>query len=214
VGLAIATAIGALSKLQPALLGAWMVLTGRWRALALTVVVGLAALVATALLVPGSVGDFLTVVRTLQGNAIALPANFAPASVALRAGLSEPAAQAFGLVHTVTVLLLVAVAARRATADASLLVAAVASQVVAPVMWDHYAAIVFLPIAWLLARGHTWAIVVGVLFNAMFVTIVPASIYVFVLDGTMVALVVLGRVRASAGAVAADPLPALEPSSR
>ena len=40
---------------------------------------------------------------------------------------------------------------RLATAEASYLVAVVASQLLSPVLWDHYALLLLLPVAWLLA---------------------------------------------------------------
>ena len=140
-------------------------------------------------------------VRTISGNAVAVPANFAPASIALRYGAPVDLAQAFGFVHTVAVLVLVVIAARRATPDASLLLAAVASQIVSPVMWDHYAMVLFLPLAWLLAKGQRWVIIVGAAFNAMFILLIPPVFYVVAIDLTMVALLWVGRRR---DAVTAD----------
>ncbi len=102
-----------------------------------------------------------------------MSANFAPASIAYFAGASPAAAQAVGAVHTVAVLLVVVVASRRCTSDASLLVTAVASQVVSPVMWDPHAVVLFLPIAWLLARRQWWALLIGVGLNAMLILVIP-----------------------------------------
>lgn len=196
--LGVIAAAGTLAKLQPALLFVWMLLTGRRRAL----VAGLAVL---GLVVGGMVLldaqawiDFATVVRMLSGSAIEVPANMAPASVAFHLGVPEGSARVLGAVHTVLVLGLVVLAAWRIPSDGSLLVAAVASQVVAPVLWDHYAAVVFLPVAWLLVQRQWWALVVAVAFNAMFVLVVPPELTVVLLDATMVGVVLVGW-RAGAG---------------
>ena len=73
-----------------------------------------------------------------------------------------------------------------------MLVAAVASQIVAPVMWDHYAMVLFLPMAWLLERRQFWALVVGVAFNATFILWVPPIAYVVFMDVMMVAVAYVG----------------------
>ena len=190
--LGVTVAAGSLAKLQPALLLGWMALTGRRRA----ALVGMAVI---ALTVGGSLlldaqawFDFATVIRTLSGSAVDVPANVAPASVALHLGLSADSARAVGAAHTLVILGLVALAAWRIPADGSVLVAAVASQVVAPVMWDHYAAVVFLPVAWLLARRQWWALAVGAAFNAMLVLVMPSALTVVLLDITMPGMVLVG----------------------
>ena len=208
VRLAGAATLGALSKLQPALLVVWMALTGRWRAAAYSLAAMGAVVLVWFVLSPTTWLDFLSTVRTLQANALEVGANFAPASVALRLGVPREIAQVVGVAHTVAVLILVVLAARQSTAGASLLVAAVASQIVAPVMWDHYAAVVFMPIAWLLARGHRLALMPAVLLNAMFVLLVPPIGYVLILDTVMVAVWLLGRSEAQEQASASISAPA------
>ena len=37
-------------------------------------------------------------------------------------------------------------------------IAVVASQLLSPILWDHYALILLLPVAWLIERGWTWAV--------------------------------------------------------
>ena len=108
-------------------------------------------------------------------------------------GPESEAAQALGAVHTVAVLLIVLVASRRCTSDASLLITAVASQVVSPVMWDHYAVVLFLPIAWLLARRQWWALVIGIGLNAMLILVIPPAFYIAAMDVVMLALLWVGR---------------------
>ena len=50
-------------------------------------------------------------------------------------------------------LAVVVVAARVLTAEASFMVAVVASQLISPILWDHYAIVLLLPVAWLMSRG-------------------------------------------------------------
>lgn len=195
--LALSVGIGALVKLQPALLLLWMALTGRWRAMLMTIGIGAVVLTAGFLLDGRSWLDFFTVTRTLSGSALAVPANFAPASIAYFAGASEGLAQAIGVAHTLGVLILVVIASRRADGDASLLVTAVASQIVSPVMWDHYIVVLFLPIAWLLARRQYWVLAIGVALNAMFVLLVPPILYVVAMDAVMVAVTWVGWTRSA-----------------
>ena len=38
------------------------------------------------------------------------------------------------------------------------MVTIVASQLLTPLLWDHYAVILLLPVAWLLERGRSWAV--------------------------------------------------------
>jgi hypothetical protein len=186
-------AVGALAKLQPALLLPWMVLSGRWRAYIVSAAIGGAVVLLGFLLDARSWLDFFTTVRTLSGTALEVPANVAPASLALRLLDLPPAtAQLVGVIHTVAVLGLVAISARRSAGDASLLVAAVASQLVAPVVWDHYALIVFLPMAWLLHRQHYWAALLGIALNAMLILWIPSIAFVAVMDVLMVAVAVVG----------------------
>ena len=40
------------------------------------------------------------------------------------------------------------------------MVAVVATQLVSPLLWDHYAVVLLLPTAWLLARGAWWALAI------------------------------------------------------
>jgi len=61
---------------------------------------------------------------------------------------------------------------------ASLLVAIVASQLLSPVLWDHYAMLLLLPVAWLLERRQWWAVLIPLVTSAvtLFVSL-PAVIY-------------------------------------
>jgi len=93
----------------------------------------------------------------------------------------------------VILLAVVVAAARWLPGDASILVAATASQMVSPVMWDHYALVVFLPLAWLLARRQWWALIVGVGLNATFVLLVSPMLYAVAMDVVIAGVCVVAR---------------------
>ena len=70
------------------------------------------------------------------------------------------------LVHYANLVLVAAVmvfVTLRGSAVASYLAVVIASQFLSPVLWDHYALVLLLPVAWLLARGRWWAAVIPLL---------------------------------------------------
>jgi len=187
--IAAATAIGAFAKVLPALLGVWMLLTGRWRAAAITVGMALAVAVPWLLLQPGVWRDYLAVERTIAATVVSAPANLSPASILYFAGLPLATAELLGTVHALVVLALVVLVARRGSPAASLIVAAIASQVIAPVLWDHYAVVLFLAVAWLGARRQWWILVPAVAMNATFVAWFPPLLWVGSLDLAIVGVI-------------------------
>jgi len=62
--------------------------------------------------------------------------------------------------------------------EASYLVTVVSSQLLSPILWDHYAMLLLLPVAWLLARRQWWAVLIPLLTSvvALFVGM-PAVLY-------------------------------------
>lgn len=203
--LAAVTVAGGFAKVMPGLLVVWMLLTRRRRAAALSV--SLAAAVGVTWLVaqPGLWLDFLAVERAIADLVLRAPANVAPASLAYFGGLPEDAARLVGILHTGLVLLLAATAALRRSGDASLIVAAIASQAVAPVLWDHYAIVVLLAVAWLLARRQWWALVLGLAMNWMLILWFQPWQWTLLMDLAMVAVVAVDWREARRGL----PLPAL-----
>lgn len=189
VRLAASTAVGAFAKVLPALLGVWMLLTRRYRAAAYAM--GLAAVVSIPwmLIWPGHWIDWLAVERVVTSTVTPVSANFALPSLLFYRGLPLEAAQAVGLAHSLAVLALMALWARRGSADASLIVAAVASQVIAPVLWDHYATVYFLPLAWLIARRQYWALIPALAMNATFIGSFPVWLWLATLDLAMAGVV-------------------------
>lgn len=156
LGLSIAG--GALIKVQPVVHVAWAVLTGRVRAATIAVAAGLvAALLATAVLGIGVWAEYVALLQRVGSSPITTPHNFTPGAIAYQQGLPEATASVVQLTVMALTLVVAVVAAIRAAPAASFVAFAVASQLWSPVLWDHYAMLLALPVAYLLSRGHWWA---------------------------------------------------------
>src|ERR1035437_6553756 len=159
----VVTAVGALVKLQPALLGVWAVFTGRWRAVAVAVGVGVAAAAATTLVTgPGAWVTYMDLVRGIGGE-FSTAHNFAPGAVAHLAGASDGAMAAVQIASAAAAALALIAALRWASPVASLQITIVVSQLLFSPLRDHYAVLLLLPVAWLVARGRTWAALIPLL---------------------------------------------------
>ncbi len=188
-------AIGALTKLQPALLVLWALLTRRWLVSVVAVVLGVLAVAAGLLLDARLWLDAATVIRTISGSAADVGANIAPAAIALQLGVDASVSSIFGLLHTAAVIGLVLVAARRVSPDASFLATVLASQLLSPIQWTHYAVMLFLAIAWLLEQRQLWALLAALVLNMMFVGFTPPALYLVLADALLVATVWVGWTR-------------------
>ena len=153
-------AIGAAIKVQPGLVLVWALLTRRWMA----VIVGGAALVmlagASALLAGmSSWSDFLAIL-TRVNDPITTPHNFTPGAVTYQLGVPRDVASLVQWAATALVVAAVVFASLRRPTAVSYLVVVVATQLLSPILWDHYAMLLLLPVAWLLDRGRVWAALV------------------------------------------------------
>jgi alpha-1,2-mannosyltransferase len=159
----VATAVGTLVKVQPALLGVWAVATGRWRAAAVAVGVGVAAAAAATLFTgPGAWATYADLLRGLGGT-FSTDHNFAPGAVAHLAGASDGVAAAVQLASVGLAAAALLAALRWASPAASLQVTIVVSQLLSSPLRDHYAVLLLLPVAWLVSRGRTWAALIPLL---------------------------------------------------
>jgi hypothetical protein len=156
----LAVAVGALTKLQPALLFGWMIATRRWRALAVGLAaVAMAALVTTAVAGVANWSDYLALLGRIN-KPITTPQNLTAGAVAFRAGASVDMAT---LIQWASVAGTVAVACfawLRRDGATGLIVGLVASQLLSPVLWSHYAMLLLLPVALLLQRRQWWAVAI------------------------------------------------------
>ena len=192
VGLGLSGAVGAAIKLQPGLVLVWALLTRRSSA----VVVGaialiVLALVATLLAGMSAWGDFFTLLRTVS-DPITTEHNFTPGAVAFQLGMSVQVASMLQLANTIAVVGIVLASVRWTTDEASYLVVVVASQLVSPILWDHYAMLLLLPVAYLLSAGRWWALVIPGVTAWPLVGVGPAAIYPLVFWVTIVVLFIVG----------------------
>jgi hypothetical protein len=186
-------ALGAAIKLQPGLMLVWALLTRRIGA----VVVGAAVLVvlaagATLLAGVGAWSDFLTLLRTVS-DPITTGHNFTPGAIAFQAGVPPDTAAIIQLVSTAAALVVVVAAIRLATDEASYLVTVVASQLVSPILWDHYALILLLPVAYLLSAGRWWAALIPLATAWPLIGITPPIVYPAMFWLTLVATFLVGH---------------------
>ncbi len=160
LGLGLGVAAGALTKLQPALLFAWMLITRRWQA----VLVGLAAcgaatLIATLITGAATWTDYIALLGRVS-QPVTTPKNMTPGGVAWRAGASLDAATAIQWAAVIATLAVTLFAWLRRDAATGFIVGVVASQLLSPLLWDHYAMLLLLPVALLLERRQWWAILI------------------------------------------------------
>ncbi len=171
------TAIGTAVKLQPGILFVWAILTRRWAAVAVgAVVLAALALAATLIAGVGAWSDFATLIRQV-GDPITTEHNFTPGAVAYQLGVPAGIASLVQLASTVLVIVAVLAAARWATAEASYLVAVIASQLLSPILWDHYAMLLLLPVAYLCAAGRWWALAIPLVMAVPLIGVTPAIAY-------------------------------------
>ncbi len=202
--LGLAGAVGAMIKIQPGILLAWALLTRRWRAVAigvLALVVG--AVVATAVAGGPSIWpDYFGILRNVN-DPIATPHNFTPGAVAFQMGVPAGTAALLQVVSSIAVVGLVVVSALAWPATTSLLVAVVASQLLSPVLWDHYAMLLLVPIAFLLERGWWWTLAIPLATSVLVLPLgQPPILYPVAFWLTLLALLATGRRTAAERAVA------------
>jgi alpha-1,2-mannosyltransferase len=156
----LAVAAGAMTKLQPALLFGWMVLTGRWRAFAIGLAaVALAAIVVTAVAGAAIWSDYVALLVRIN-KPITTPQNLAMGAIAYRAGASMDLAALIQWVSLAATVAVTGFAWLRRDAVTGFVVGIVASQLLSPVIWSHYAMLLLLPVALLLQRRQWWAVAI------------------------------------------------------
>ena len=175
LGLSMAT--GALIKVQPVILLAWAGATGRWRAVAVSLgVFVVAALVATLAFGPGVWSDYIAMLGRVNSSVTTTNA-FSVGAILYQAGVAEGTAQTVQTITTVGVIVVVVAAILRSSAEVSYITTAVASQVLSPLVWDHYAVVLILPVAWLLEHGRWWALGIMLVTSIPLVLFLPTAIY-------------------------------------
>lgn len=186
--LGLAGGVGAAIKIQPGIVLAWALLTRRWAAVAAgAAVLVVLALAGTLLAGIGSWSDFVLIIGRVS-DPITTPHNFTPGAVAWQLGVPRDAAALIQWGTTAAVVVAVVFSALRRPAVPSYLVAVVASQLLSPILWDHYALVLLLPTAWLLDRGHRWAVLIPLATGVVLVGWVPPVTYPVAFAVTIAAL--------------------------
>jgi hypothetical protein len=192
-GLGLSAALGTILKLQPAIVLPWSALTGRWRAAATGLVaLAVAAVVATLVVGIQPWSDYVALLRGVN-DPITTAHNFTPGALAYQSGLTVPAAAVLQAVSSVAVVVVMLVAIRWSTAPASYVALVPASQLLSPVLWDHYALLLLLPTAYLLARGQAWAILIPLATSTPLLVVTPPGAYPVVFWIALIAAVSVGR---------------------
>ncbi len=159
----------------------WQLLRRQWRALIWTLGAGLALVVLT-LPVVGLEGytDYIALLRNLS-DAIGASGNLDLGTTAHRLGADDLTATIALYAGYVIAIAAVLFSLRR-DREVGFMVAVGASLLLAPVLWDHYLALVVLPAAMLAVRGHPWALALPLLtwlpgiaqpFVALLATLLP-----------------------------------------
>jgi alpha-1,2-mannosyltransferase len=188
-------AFGAALKVQPIVVFGWMILSRRSRTFAIALTVLVAAAVVATFAVGGDAWLDFAAVITRVSDPIRTPSNFTPGATAYGLGASLEAARLVQLVSTIVVGAAVVVGSWSLRADASYLLAVVGSQLIPPLLWDHYALMLLLPVAWLLERRHWWAVLIPLSQSAVLVGITPPIAYDAAWFAALVGLLVVGRER-------------------
>jgi hypothetical protein len=188
-----ATAIGIAIKIQPGVVLGWALLTGRRRAvLAGLAVFAVLAVAATVIAGPSAWVDQATLLARVS-NPIDTPNNLTPGRIAFEAGASQAVAWGVQIANWVLVAVVVLYAIYRATPVASYLAVVIASQLISSILWDHYALMLLLPVAYLLSRGRWWAVAIPLVTSDLLVGITPPVAYPVVYWVSMIAVVWVGR---------------------
>jgi hypothetical protein len=188
--LGLSIAAGTLVKLQPALLLPWALAVGRWRAAAIALLaIAAACLASVVVLGTAAWADYVALLRRVS-DPVTTPHTVSPGAVAYQLGLTPEAASVVQWVAVVVVAVLTLHSWFRRDAVASLVVTAVASQVISPLVWDHYAVVLLLSVALVLDREGRRAWPIALLPIAAWL---PAPVYPLIFAIGLVAAWGVGR---------------------
>jgi hypothetical protein len=135
----------------------WQLLRRRWRAVAWTLGAGLALVVLTLPFVGvGGYLDYITVLRNMT-DVTGVPFNHDLSSVASDLGASERVA-GMTLLAGYAIGIGAMLLSLRSDREIGFMVTLMASLLLAPLLWDHYLALLLLPAAFLAGRGRPWAL--------------------------------------------------------
>ena len=139
----------------------------------------------------------MTLLRNLA-DATDVSANVPLGATAYALGVPREVAGVLQSIAVVAVLGIVVVCARRSSREASYLVAVIASQIISPIIWTHYALILLLPVAWLLQRRQWWAVIIPLSQAWVLLPFAPLWIYPLAFYAALIAVPLVDRRRAGA----------------
>jgi hypothetical protein len=173
----------------------WALLTRQIKVIAAGLaVLAVVGLVTLPIVGNGAWADYLVVIRRVS-DPIATPNNYTAGAIAYRFGMDGGLATAIQLVAMVAALILWVAAVRRGSLAVGFLATVVASQLLSPLLWDHYALLLLLPVAWLLQSGRWWAALIPLATNTFAVFTILAPVYPLLIQGAfylcLVALLVV-----------------------
>lgn len=185
--------LGAAIKLQPGLVLVWAVLSRRWT----TAVVGLAVMLALAIGATVLAGasawrDFIQLVGQVS-DPITTPHNMTPGAVAWQLGASSDLAWVIQWASVAIALVVLLASVRWRSVEVSYLVAVVASQLISPILWDHYSMLLLLPVAWLLEHRRWWAALVPLATSIPLLSVTPPIVYPLTFFVCLFGLMIAGR---------------------
>jgi alpha-1,2-mannosyltransferase len=189
----VAAGVGTIVKIQPGLLFVWAALTKRWGAVAVGLVTVVAAsLVATLIAGGPSIWvDYVALLRNVS-DPITTPHNFTPGAVAYQLGTPIVVAASIQVISSLAAVIVVVIAALRASAATSYLATLIASQLLSPVLWDHYAMLLLLPVAYLLERRMWWSVAIPLATSIFVIDLAPPAAYPIAFWVALLGIVMLG----------------------
>jgi alpha-1,2-mannosyltransferase len=204
--LGVSGGIGAAIKIQPGLVLAWALLTRRWSAVVTGgIVLAVLASSATLLAGPQAWTDFFALIGRVT-DPITTPNNVTPGALAYQAGLSHSTAAILQYTSMAVALVVFVVVALHWPSVPSYLAAVILSQLLSPILWNHYALLLLLPVAWLLDRGHWWAVGFALVTPWLLAGAIPPWVYPAAFWTCLATVIVVGR-RASTAGGAFKPVP-------
>jgi hypothetical protein len=140
----------------------WWALRRRWWALSWAIIGGLALILVTLPMVaPRAYEEYLQVLRNLAPAPV-VNQNRDLATTLLRYGI-VPEVASLGLIVGYAIAIGASLASLRFDRELSFMVTVGGTMLLAPLLWDHYLAILLLPAAFLAQRGRPWGLALPLL---------------------------------------------------
>jgi hypothetical protein len=185
--------VGTLVKLQPALLFGWALLTRRVTAVGAGALVVAGVVVVTLPFVGvGAWADYVQTIGRVSAP-VTTPHSMTIGAVAYQSGASAAVANVLQVGAMVVTVAFWAYACLRRSPGVGFLTTVVASQLLSPLVWDHYAVLLLLPVAWLLEDRRWWAALIPLATSIPLLDITPPIVYPIVFFACLIAPTLVRR---------------------